>query len=299
MNATNAMQPTSAIDYYCVIGNPVAHSRSPSIHQQFATHTGQTLVYDKQLFTLADFQLQLEALRRLHDGTSTGYVLKGCNVTVPFKLEAANLATTCTERVRLSGACNVLVPIEGGWHADNTDGLGLVQDVTVNLQRPLQGLDLLVLGAGGASAGVLGPLLESRPARLVIANRTLAKAEHLIQQHAGLAKAYGVSLCAKRLDQLTEWVQEQGGFHVVVNATASSLGGEQLVLPDGLCLPNGLGYDMMYGDKAKPFLDWVVSQQAQPSDGLGMLVEQAAEAFQIWRGIRPPSSQVLRDMRVA
>ena len=270
-------------DLYCVLGNPVEHSRSPWIHTRFAELTGQSLQYGRRLVELDKFndtlrQLQLEGC-------------KGCNVTVPFKFEAAQAAQVMSPRAALAGAANVLTLRADGLYADNSDGIGLVNDLQNNAGIALQGKDVLLIGAGGAAAGVLGPLLEADPARLTVVNRTHDKATALVARHQTLAQSHGVALDAPPLEAL------QGSFDVVINATASSLSGAGVPVPASVLRPGCLALDMMYGPAAQGFLDWAQSHGAQGRDGLGMLVEQAAEAFALWRGVRPPSAQVLAELR--
>jgi shikimate dehydrogenase len=270
-------------DRYCVVGYPVEHSRSPWIHARFAELTGQDLAYGKLLVAPGDFA---RAIRALQEGGA-----RGCNVTVPFKFEAASLATELTSRAQLAGACNTL-RFEGSAVAgDNTDGVGLVRDISVNAAVSVAGAALLLIGAGGAAAGVLGPLLAARPRRLVVANRTVAKAQALVARHADLAASEGVALAAAPLDQLPD------AFDIVINATASSLSDEGVPVAGTVLRPGALACDMMYGAPARPFLDWARANGAVPRDGLGMLVEQAAESFHFWRGVRPPSAQVLAELR--
>ncbi|GAB3468474.1 shikimate dehydrogenase [Polaromonas eurypsychrophila] len=278
------------MDHYCVLGNPVAHSKSPAIHARFAELTGQAMDYSKLLAPLDGF---IHTLRHwmAHDG-------RGCNVTVPFKFEAFRLANTASDRATLAQAANTLKFGDGGQIlADNTDGIGLVNDIQINAGISLAGRDILLLGAGGAAAGVLGPLLAAGPRRLVVTNRTHAKALDLVARHADHPSL-------RDLLQKTELLaQEQQGleanFDVIVNATASSLGGSAAPVDARVLKPGALAYDMMYGTAAQGFADWARAHGAMPRDGLGMLVEQAAESFAFWRGVRPPSAQVLQDMRKA
>jgi shikimate dehydrogenase len=216
---------------------------------------------------------------------------RGCNITVPFKFEAAALATHTSDRATLAQACNVLSFHEGGIFADNTDGAGLVHDIERNAGLDLSGRHLLLIGAGGAAAGVLGPLIQARPAGITVANRTLPKATALVARHAALALLQKTELLAQDLQGLT------GSFDVVINATASSLSGAGVPVAATTLRPGALAYDMMYGPAAQGFMDWAREHGATPRDGLGMLVEQAAEAFLIWRGVRPPSQQVLTELR--
>ncbi len=276
------------MDQYRVFGHPIAHSRSPWIHTRFAELTGQAMGYTKELVPLEGFSAAVTAFARAGG--------RGCNVTVPFKLEAATLAQVRSERVQLAQACNVLsfhrdAAGQTTVHADNSDGLGLVRDIVHNAATPLNGCQVLLIGAGGAAAGVLGPLIEAQPQVLVVANRSVDKAQTLVQRHAAVAQRHGVALHACGLDHLPT------AFDVVVNATASSLNGSGVPVPAEVLKAGTLAYDMMYGPAAQGFLDWAVSHGAHPRDGLGMLVEQAAEAFAWWRGVRPPSVQVLGELR--
>ena len=274
---------TATRDLYCVMGHPVAHSRSPWIHQRFAALTGQALDYERQLVALDGFAQAVQ-----HFAQAGG---RGCNVTVPFKHEAAQCADSCSPRVHLAGAANTLVLAQGRIHADNTDGLGLVADITRNAGVPLAGRDVLLVGAGGAGAGVLGPLLEQGPRSLVVANRTLARAQALVQSHLELAALQKTKLLALDLQGL------EHDFDLIINATASSLEGADVPVPAQVLRPGCLAYDMMYGPAAQGFLHWATQHGAQARDGLGMLVEQAAEAFALWRGVRPPAAQVLAELR--
>ena len=279
----------AGVDAYCVMGHPVAHSRSPWIHARFAELTGQALAYDRCLVPLGGFAEALQAF------VAAGG--RGCNVTVPFKLEAAQLATRCSERVQLAGAANTLSFIDGAIVADNTDGLGLVADIARNAGITLAGRDVLLVGAGGAAAGALGPLLAAGPRRVVVANRTLARAEALVQLHAPLALLQKTELLAQSLPALEADLTKNSTFDLVVNASASSLAGGAVPVPASVLRTGSLACDMMYGPAAQGFLDWAAQHGAEPRDGLGMLVEQAAEAFAIWRGVRPPGAQVLAELR--
>ena len=274
-----------SLDTYCVMGNPVEHSRSPWIHSRFAALTGQNLQYTRQLVPLDGFAQAVRAFAQAGG--------RGCNVTVPFKLEAAQCATTRSERVQLAAAANTLVFHDGAIHADNTDGLGLVADIQRNAGVPLAGRDVLLVGAGGAAAGVLGPLLHEAPRSVAVVNRTAARAQALVQAHTPLATLQKTELLALDMQAL------ERDFDIIINATASSLAGAGVPVPAHVLRPGSLAYDMMYGAAAQPFLDWAARHGAQPRDGLGMLVEQAAEAFALWRGVRPPSAQVLAELRSA
>ena len=270
-------------DFYCVMGHPVEHSRSPWIHARFAELTGEKLRYERRLVALDGFA------QAVHDFAATGG--RGCNVTVPFKLEAAALASHRSERVLLAGAANTLSFSSGAIVADNTDGLGLVADITRNAGFEIAGRDVLLLGAGGAGAGALGPLLACGPRQVVVANRTLAKAQALVAAHASLAAQHGCQLQASTPQALVS------DFDLLINASASSLAGAEVPVAASVLRPGALAYDMMYGTAAQGFLDWASTHGAQGRDGLGMLVEQAAEAFAIWRGVRPPSAPVLAELR--
>jgi len=271
------------MDKYCVFGNPVEHSKSPWIHARFAQLTGQDLSYVKRLVAMDGFAQAVRAFRA--EGG------KGCNVTVPFKFESPALATQLTPRAQLAQAGNTLRFDGDAVLADNTDGVGLVNDIRHNAGVQLAGRDVLLVGAGGAAAGVLGPLIEANPRRIVIANRTQPKAAALIERHGPLASEHGVELSAPDLARL------QGAFDVVINATATSMSGAGVPVAAGVLKPGALACDLMYGPAAHGFLEWARRHGAVPRDGLGMLVEQAAESFLVWRGVRPPSAQVLAELR--
>lgn len=271
------------MDRYAVIGNPVEHSQSPFIHACFAEQTGEQLSYERLLSPLDGFDVVVREF--------AGSGAKGCNITVPFKFEAYALAATHSARARLAGAANLLRFDAQGWLADNTDGIGLVRDIQDNQGVALRDKRVLMLGAGGAAAGALGPLLEARPAELVLANRTLAKAKALLASHGDWAAQHGVPLHARELDDCGEQ------FDVLINATASSIAGAEVPVSSAVLAPGALALDMMYGAKAQGFLVWASSHGAIARDGLGMLVEQAAEAFFVWRGVRPHTSEVLTTLR--
>ncbi|CAM3541592.1 shikimate dehydrogenase [Paracidovorax anthurii] len=278
------MTTPSEPDAYCVMGHPVEHSRSPWIHARFAELTGERMAYTRRLVPLDGFAAALA------DFAAAGG--RGCNVTVPFKHDAARLATQASDRVRRAGAANTLrFGPDGAIHADNTDGMGLVADIVRNAGVPLAGRDVLLVGAGGAAAGVLAPLLQQAPRRVVVVNRTQARAEALVQAHADLAALQKTELEAQPIRR------HAGDFDVIINATASSLAGDGVPVPGEVLRPGALAYDMMYGPAAQGFMDWARAHGAVPRDGLGMLVEQAAEAFAIWRGVRPPAAQVLQELR--
>jgi shikimate dehydrogenase len=270
-------------DLYCVMGNPVEHSKSPWIHARFAQLTGQHLQYAKRLVPLDGFADAVRSFRA--EGG------KGCNVTVPFKFESPALATQLSPRARLAQASNTLRFDGPAVFGDNTDGVGLVNDLRHNAGVDLAGLDVLLVGAGGAASGVLGPLIESQPRRIVIANRTQAKSASLIERHRALAQQHGVEL------QAPEFAQLRGAYGVVINATASSMSGGAVPVPASVLKSGALACDLMYGPAAEGFLVWAREHGAVGRDGLGMLVEQAAEAFLVWRGMRPPAAQVLAELR--
>ncbi|MDB5730526.1 MAG: aroE [Variovorax sp.] len=277
------------MDRYCVMGNPVEHSRSPWIHARFAELTGETLDYGRRLAPLDGFAEAVAAFRA--EAERDGHAARGCNVTVPFKFQAAALARQLTPRAALAGAANVLSFRDDGIHGDNSDGIGLVADITRNAGVDLAARDILLLGAGGAGAGVLGPLIEAGAKRVVVANRTVPRAVELVRRHAALALRHGVALEAQAPDGLG------GAFDVVVNATASSLAGDAAPVAASALKPGALAIDLMYGPAAAGFMAWAREHGAVPRDGLGMLVEQAAEAFDLWRGVRPPSARVLAELR--
>ena len=267
-------------DRYAVFGNPIAHSRSPAIHAAFAAATGQDLGYAAILAPVDGFAAAVAAF--VADGG------QGANVTVPFKEDAYRLATRLSERAARAGAVNTLAFAGAEIFGDNTDGAGLVADIAGNLGFAVGGRRVLLLGAGGASRGVIAPLLAEKPASLCIANRTADKAAALAAAFVDLAPVSGGSfgdLAGK-------------SFDLVINATSASLSGEALPLPAGLFAPGALAYDMMYGKGETPFLRQAREQGAERlADGLGMLVEQAAEAFFVWRGLRPATAAVLAGLR--
>lgn len=272
-------------DKYAVIGKPIAHSKSPLIHRMFAQQTGQDISYEAIEAPQDGFAATVERLRK------EGY--KGCNVTVPFKQEAWRFSAT-TFRALDAQAVNTLKFENGGISGDNTDGIGLVRDIENNLNIPLKNKRILLIGAGGAAYGVLHPLLESSPISLVIYNRTLEKAESLkksIEQHD---KFRLFSLETVEFGKLGD-----AQFDVVINATSAGLTDSEIPLPETIFAPGALAYDMMYG-RETPFMKFAREHGAAIiSDGLGMLVEQAAESFHIWRGVRPDTKPVLEKLRAA
>ncbi|MBI5781282.1 MAG: shikimate dehydrogenase [Rhodocyclales bacterium] len=272
-------------DRYAVFGHPVVHSKSPFIHRAFAGQTGQDLDYEAIDPGADGFA---EAVRRFFAEGG-----RGANVTLPFKEEALALADEALPRAREAGAANTLIAREGRLLADNTDGAGLVRDLKLRHGVPLAGAEVLLVGAGGAARGVLGPLLRERPQRLVIANRTPARAEALARAFAPLAASHEVALEARPFDAL------RPPFTLVINATSASLAGEIPPLPSELFAARPFVYDMMYGASPTPFLREAARHGAKTADGLGMLVEQAAESFFLWRGVRPDAQAVYLRLRAA
>jgi len=265
-------------DKYALIGNPVAHSFSPLIHAEFARQTGHDIDYVRLLAPLDGFAAAV-AQFRAQGG-------KGLNVTLPFKLEAYRLATRRSERAEQAQAVNTLKFVDDAVFGDNTDGAGLVRDIEVNLEFPIVAMRILLMGAGGAARGALPALLEKKPVTVVIANRTVAKGHELAQRFSHL----GCSACG--YDGL---VNRQ--FDLVVNATSASIAGALPPLPPDLFAPRSLAYDMMYGREPTPFLEFARTQGARGADGSGMLVEQAAESFLVWRGVRPETAPVIARLR--
>ena len=272
-------------DRYAVIGNPIVQSKSPLIHSSFAQVTGQDIDYGKLLGSLGEFAATVDAFR-----ASGG---RGMNVTAPFKLDAFAYATDLAPSAKMAGAVNAMKFEGGKVYAENFDGVGLVRDLVHNLACPLQGRRVLILGAGGATRGALLPLLAEQPAELVIVNRTVAKAHELAalaQQHQmGQVPVQGLGYAD---------LQEQS-FDVVLNASSSSLTAELPPLSASVFGPGCLAYDLTYGKGLTPFLQ--LAQQAgvtQLADGVGMLAEQAAEAFAWWRGVRPDTAAVIAKLTV-
>ena len=274
-------------DRYAVIGHPIAHSKSPFIHGLFAQATGQDMVYEAidGGAEPGGFERALAAFRAAGG--------RGMNVTLPFKLAALAVADSASEDARLAGAANTLSFEGGRIEARNTDGIGLVRDIEVNLGLPLAGRRVLLLGAGGATRGAVRPIARAGAARIVIANRTADKAETLaveLAPHLGGVPLVGCGLAA---------LGTQGAFDVVINATSASLDGQAPAVPAGAFAPGALAYDMVYGKGLTPFLR--LARQAgcaRLADGVGMLVEQAAEAFAAWRGVRPDTREALARLTV-
>ncbi|KIA82113.1 shikimate dehydrogenase [Chromobacterium amazonense] len=267
-------------DRYAVIGNPISHSQSPFIHQEFAQATGQDISYEKLFADLGRFKDVVDEFVA-HGG-------KGLNITLPFKSDAYRYAQELTERARAAEAVNTLTFRDGKVYGDNTDGVGLVRDIVENLDYPIQGQRVLILGAGGAVRGVLEPILEQKPASLTIANRTVIKAEALAHHFARYGKVEAVGYDAL-----------QGrSFDIIINATSTSLNNEMPPLPRGVFTARTLAYDMVYSSGLTPFLQRAQGENAgMLADGLGMLVEQAAESFAIWRGVQPETRKVTNMLR--
>lgn len=274
-----------AADRYGVIGNPISHSKSPAIHAAFAQQTGESIRYDRIFAELIAFdETVFEFIRE--NG-------RGLNVTVPFKLDAFRLATTLTLHAESAGAVNTLKFDGDEILGDNTDGVGLVRDLTHNIGNDLEGERILVLGAGGAARGVMLPILEGKPARVFIANRTADTAVNLALRFEVAAKLHGTELVGGGFNDL----DATDVFDVVINATASSLQAQVPPIPPTVFGPNALAYDMMYGAQPTVFMQFAKRHNARAWDGLGMLVEQAAESFFLWRGVRPDTAPVLHAMR--
>jgi shikimate dehydrogenase len=266
-------------DRYAVFGHPIAHSKSPQIHAAFARQTGQDMTYEAILAPIEGFADSVASF------VAAGG--RGANVTVPFKEEAFRLADRLSPRAQRAGAVNTLLFDADGILGDNTDGAGLVADLTRNLRCRLSGKRILLLGAGGAARGVIEPLLDQQPAALVIANRTVGRAQELAKLFDAMNRR-GVTACS--------FDAADTRFDLVINATAASLAGELPPLSPRIFDAGTLAYDMMYG-RDTPFLGFARQHGAATADGLGMLVEQAAEAFYLWRGVRPDTAPVISSLR--
>lgn len=267
------------MDRYAVFGHPVKHSKSPNIHAQFAKQTAQALQYTAMELPIEGF---IESARACFEDLN----FKGANVTVPFKEQAFAMVDELSPRAERCGAVNTLIKLpDGRLRGDNTDGLGLVADLKFH-NVELAGKKILVIGAGGAVRGVLQPLLAQDPSKIVIANRTLSKAEDLAKDFADLG-----NISASAISDLND------AFDVVINGTSASLSGFCPVDDPAILAAGATCYDMMYSDKPTVFNAWAVEHGATPIDGLGMLVEQAAEAFQLWRSVRPETQAVRADLR--
>ena len=270
----------NGLERYAVLGNPISHSKSPLIHEAFAKQTHQDISYEAILAPLDGFAITIEQLML------AGY--KGLNVTVPFKFEAFEVCSELSPRALHAGAVNTLLyqSEKGCWFGDNTDGVGLVNDLTLNLKCSLQGARVLLLGAGGAAQGVVFPLLQQQPSTLTIANRTLEKAQNIVEKFADDVD----TLQATSFDNISE------SYDVIINATSTGITDTALPIPSSVFAKDCLAYDMMYG-RETPFMKQAREHGAQVADGLGMLVEQAAEAFYIWRGVRPETQSVMQMIR--
>jgi shikimate dehydrogenase len=273
-------QAGSMTDHYAVIGNPIKHSKSPLIHSEFAKQTQQQLDYIAKEIPLDGLKVGLKQL------AANG--LKGINVTVPFKEQIWQEIEDKSPQATLAGAVNtVSFRQDGSLYGDNTDGIGLCRDLTDNHQIDLQDKRILLLGAGGAARGVIQPLLAHKPSQLIVANRTISKAQHLAELFEHLGPIQGGGFTALK-----------DSFDLIINATAASLQGEVPPLPAAILAKQGVCYDMMYSDTDTAFITWAKQQHASKAiDGLGMLVEQAAEAFYIWRGVQPDTKQVIEKLR--
>lgn len=263
------------------MGNPIAHSKSPEIHTRFAQQTGQDLQYETILVPKDGFKAAVEAFRKKGG--------KGLNITIPFKLDAWKFADKRSERAQTAGAVNTIrFEPDGSYYGDNTDGMGLVNDLNQNHKIEINGKELLVLGAGGAVRGVLGSLLEQQPKKIVIANRTVSKAKELANLFSSKEK---ISSCG-----FSDLQGQQ--FDLIINGTAASLQGEVPPLPSMILKSGGSCVDMMYADEPTAFVEWGKQHGADQSvDGLGMLVEQAAESFYLWRNVRPETEPVIEALR--
>lgn len=268
------------MDNYAVFGNPIAHSKSPEIHKTFAELTDESVSYEKQLVAIDNF-----------DGAAAEFFQagKGLNITVPFKMEAYSYAAKLTERARRAGAVNTLaMQPDGTVLGDNTDGIGMVTDITDNLGWNIKDKKVLILGAGGAVRGILQPLLAENPKAVVIANRTVEKAKQLAKGFSDLGAIEGCGF-----EDLKHFQ-----FDLVINGTSASLSGDLPPLPDTLLAESACCYDMMYGAEPTVFIDWAHEKGAlNTADGLGMLVGQAAESFKLWRGVKPPVQPVIESLR--
>ncbi|AUM12985.1 shikimate dehydrogenase [Ketobacter alkanivorans] len=271
-----------SIDRYAVMGNPIKHSKSPQIHKAFAEQTDQHMTYTSMLVPEDSFE---DAVRKFFAEGG-----KGLNITVPFKIRAYELSDELTERAQRAKAVNtLLIRNNGSIVGDNTDGAGLVRDIMHNHDGRLGGKKILVVGAGGAVRGVLAPILAEKPALVVLTNRTFEKAHHLAEEFADLGRIEAV-----HMNKL------QGPFNWIINGTAASLQGDIPELSESVIGEHTRVYDMMYSKQATPFNAWAKDYGAEKAfDGLGMLVEQAAESFRQWRGVMPSTPTVISDLRAA
>ncbi len=268
-------------DKYAVFGNPIKHSQSPQIHAAFATQTDQKITYRAHQVEPGRFK---EVARSFFDNGGSGL-----NITVPFKIDAFEFADELSHRARRAGAVNTLaLQDDGRIYGDNTDGVGMTRDITENLAWEIGDKRVLVVGAGGAVRGILGPLIKRKPSLLLIANRTVSKARQLASDFSDLGDVRGCSFEALTGNQ----------FDLIINATSASLAGELPALPSAIVSDKGCCYDMMYSAEPTPFMRWAAENMAWAvSDGLGMLVEQAAESFCIWHGVRPKTKPVIELIR--
>ncbi len=267
-------------DLYAVFGNPIAQSKSPIIHAEFARQTAQDLQYTKELIPLDTFAESVKKFFANPNG-------KGLNITVPFKIDAFNLVDELTPRAKIAGAINFIAKQSNGkLLGDNTDGIGMVKDM-LSMNWKIADKKILVLGAGGAVRGILQPLLDQAPAMITIANRTLSKAEELVNHFQ-----------TKKINA-TEYAQLSGKeFDLIINGTSASLQGDLPPLPEKILSSTACCYDMMYSAEPTVFLKWAQQNNAAHiADGLGMLVNQAAEAFYLWRGVRPEVEDVIIMLR--
>jgi len=263
---------------YAVIGNPIHHSLSPTIHAQFSKQTGLSMSYEKILAPLDGFTAAV------NNFVSSGAL--GFNITIPFKVEAYDLVDDCTLNAKTSGAVNTIKVENGTLYGENTDGIGLVNDLCNNLQQTIKGKDILILGAGGATQGILLPLLECQPERILVANRTKTKSLKLANNYSEYGK-----VCGFGLDQI-----KAKPVDIIINATSASLDGKMPEIPSGVAT-GALCYDLMYG-RQTPFMKWSRENSAlEVTDGLGMLVEQAASAFAFWHDITPETKEVIKSLR--
>ena len=273
------------IDRYAVIGNPIAHSKSPAIHAEFAKQTKQDMHYNTILAPLDGFVQEVKYFVK-HGG-------RGLNVTLPFKLEAFQLAMEKSPRALDAGAINTLKFVGDSIVGDNTDGVGLVRDITQNLAIAIRGKRVLLVGAGGAARGVIYPLLQEEPKSLIIVNRTVEKATRLVGRYLEISFFKRIHLAAVDFSEL-----KGQAFDLVINASSASMTGESLPLPRDIFASRSLAYEMVYGKGRTPFMQLARDDGAgKVADGLGMLVEQAAESFFIWRGVRPDTQPVFTKLK--
>jgi shikimate dehydrogenase len=273
------------IDRYAVIGNPIAHSKSPIIHAEFAKQTKQDMHYGAVLAPLDGFVAAVQYFVK-HGG-------KGLNVTLPFKLEAFQLATEKSPRALDAGAVNTLKFVGDSIIGDNTDGVGLVRDIMQNLGVSIRGKRVLLIGAGGAASGVIYPLLQEEPKSFTMVNRTPEKAVHLVSRYLQISLFKRIHLGAVAFSDL-----KGQAFDLIINASSASIAGESLPLPHDVFARGSLAYDMMYGKGRTPFMQFARDDGADKvTDGWGMLVEQAAESFFIWRGVRPATQPVFAKLK--